>query len=222
MPPIIPLYFFCENIRKWKIHWSYEIDQKRFFDQNSALQTACGTSIARVTGGVPHELVTPLLMPGSTGLRRSALFCARKLYNIPHWGGQNQASSVPFSMHYTICVLVWVSFWSGLLGSTGVVRKFLCTPYVCGRPAEVQPRPDARVSVLSSHDGICGGRRSPLLRSDLSSALDAMQRQTHTPVLIEWRPTIEIWRSASGVGRCTLDPKALRVPIPPTTREYTN
>ena len=29
--------------------------------------------------------VTPLLMPGSTGLRRSTLFDARSL-NDPHWG----------------------------------------------------------------------------------------------------------------------------------------
>ena len=33
----------------------------------------------------------------------------------------------------------------GLLGFIGFVRKFLCTPCTCGRPAEVQPRPDARV-----------------------------------------------------------------------------
>ena len=36
--------------------------------------------------------------------------------------------------------------------------------------------------VLSSHDGTCGGRRSLLLRGDLSSALDIMQRHNHTPV----------------------------------------
>ena len=62
-----------------------EIDQKGNFDQNSALQAACDTSIARVTGCVyPREgykSVTPLLMPGSTGLTRSALFCARRLFN---------------------------------------------------------------------------------------------------------------------------------------------
>ena len=39
--------------------------------------------------------------------------------------------------------------------------------------------------VLSNHDGTCGGRRSLLFRNDLSSALDVMQRHTHTPVLIE-------------------------------------
>ena len=57
------------------------------FDQNSALQAACDTSIARVTGCVyPREgyrSVTLLLRSGSTGPRRSAFFCARKLYN-PH------------------------------------------------------------------------------------------------------------------------------------------
>ena len=49
------------------------------------------------------------------------------------------------SMHETISAIVRVSFWSGPLGSTGIVRKFLCTPCICGRPAEVQPRPDAPV-----------------------------------------------------------------------------
>ena len=39
--------------------------------------------------------------------------------------------------------------------------------------------------VLPSHDGTCGGRRSLLFRSYLSSALDVMQRHTHTPVLIK-------------------------------------
>ena len=57
------------------------------FDQNSAPQAACDTSIARVMGCVyPREgyrSVTLLVMSGSTGLRRPALFCARKLYN-PH------------------------------------------------------------------------------------------------------------------------------------------
>ena len=57
------------------------------FDLNSALQVACDASFARVTGCVyPRERyrsVTPLLMPGSTGLRRSTLSCAPKLC-IPH------------------------------------------------------------------------------------------------------------------------------------------
>ena len=39
--------------------------------------------------------------------------------------------------------------------------------------------------VLSSHDGTCGGRQSLLLRSDIYSALDVIQRHTHTPVLID-------------------------------------
>ena len=86
-----------------------------------------------------YRSVTLMPMPGSTGLTRSALFCARKLYN-PHGGGQNQ-TSVEFSMHE----IINVNCWSGLLGSTGFVRKFLCTPCICGRPAEVQPRSDARV-----------------------------------------------------------------------------
>ena len=76
-------------------------------------------------------------------------------------------------------------FLCGLLGSTGFVRVFLCTPCICGKPAEAQPRPDARVvsTTVESYDGTCGGRRSLLLllfRSDLSSALNVTQRHTHT------------------------------------------
>ena len=41
-----------------------------------------------------------------------------------------------------------------------MVREFWCTSCVCRRPAEVQPRPDARVLLVpSSHDGTCGGGR---------------------------------------------------------------
>ena len=82
------------------------------------------------------------------------------------------------------CVTVSVSFWSGLLGSTGFVRKFLCTPCICGRPAEVQPRPDARFffccRVMMEH-AVDVDRY--LLRSDFSPALDVTQRHTDTPVL---------------------------------------
>ena len=44
-----------------------------------------------------------------------------------------------------ITVIVRVNVWGGLLGSTGFVRKFLCSPCICGGPAEVQPRPDTQV-----------------------------------------------------------------------------
>ena len=64
------------------------------FDQSPALKAACETSIARATGCVcprkGYRSVTPQLMAGSSGLRRSALFCARKLYK-PAMRGQNQA-----------------------------------------------------------------------------------------------------------------------------------
>ena len=73
------------HLKNEQIHFSCKIDHEGFFYQNSALQAACDTSIARVTGCVyPREgyrSVTPLLMPGPKGLRRSTLFCARKLYN---------------------------------------------------------------------------------------------------------------------------------------------
>ena len=67
-----------------KILFSCEINQNVFFYQNSALQAACDTSIASVTGCVyPREgykSVIPMLMPGSTGLvRRSASSCARSI-----------------------------------------------------------------------------------------------------------------------------------------------
>ena len=42
---------FKKNWKK-KLHVCSEIDQKLFFYKNSALQAACDTSIARVTGGV--------------------------------------------------------------------------------------------------------------------------------------------------------------------------
>ena len=59
--------------------------------------------------------------------------------------------------------------------------------------------------VLSSHDGTCGGRRSLLFLGDISSALrDVMQKHTDTRVLVEWRSTSEIWRSASGLPVCTI------------------
>ena len=85
----IPGVVFVYNLKNEKIHFfSCEIDHTGFFDQNSALQAACDTWIAGGMGCVyPPEgcyrSVTPLLLPGSTGLTRSALFCARKLYN-PH------------------------------------------------------------------------------------------------------------------------------------------
>ena len=78
---IIRIYIF----KYMKKYTSAVRSTKNDFDQNSALQAACDTSIARVTRCVyPREgyrSVTPLLMPGSRGLRRSTLFCARKLYN---------------------------------------------------------------------------------------------------------------------------------------------
>ena len=67
----------------------------RNYNQNSSLHAACDTLIARVTKRVyPREgyrSVTPLLMPGLTGLKCQALFCARKLNN-PHQGGQHQTA----------------------------------------------------------------------------------------------------------------------------------
>ena len=88
-----------------KIYSSCEIDQERISIKAECFPSyMCDTSIARVTGCVypreAHSLVTPLLMPWSTGLRRSALFRTRKLYH-PHSGGQSQIS-VELRMHKTI------------------------------------------------------------------------------------------------------------------------
>ena len=87
-------------------------------------------------------------------------------------------------MNETI-VNVRVNFWSGLLGSTGLYASSCVLPvYVAGQRRS-SPSLMLGPLVLSSRDGPCGGRRSLLLRSDLSSALDVMQRHTHTPVLTE-------------------------------------
>ena len=57
------------------LHFSLPDRLKKDFDQTSALQDACDTSVARIAGCVypreGHRSVTPLLIPGSTGLRRS-------------------------------------------------------------------------------------------------------------------------------------------------------
>ena len=75
--------------------------------------------------------------------------------------------------------------------------------------------------VLSSHNGTCGGRRSLLFRGDVSpAALDVMRRHTHTPVLIEGRPTSEILALciARRRGGCTLDPYVLMLFEHPSSR----
>ena len=60
-------------IQKMKKYTSAARSTKNIFDQNSALQAACDTSIARGTGcAYPREgcrSVTPLIVPGSTGLK---------------------------------------------------------------------------------------------------------------------------------------------------------
>ena len=130
------------------------------FDQNSVLQAACDTSIARVTECVDHvypregcRSVTPLLMPGSTTLlRRSALFCARKLTVQPALlRGTNQTFFVESSMHMIQQIIVIAISVSKLSkGDTWVYRVDTHVPVyslyrLCGRPAEIQPRPDARI-----------------------------------------------------------------------------
>ena len=133
--PFTSIYF------KMKNSFQTVRSTKKFFDQSSALRAACDTSIAHVTGCVyPREgyrSVTPLLMPGSTGLRRQPCSahgncCITRI--------EGDKTRHPWnSMHETIIVIVFrVNFWSGLLGSTGFVRKSLCIPCKCGRPAEVQ------------------------------------------------------------------------------------
>ena len=65
---------------------------------------------------------------------------------------------------------------SGLLGFTGFVRKFPCTPCICGRLAELQPRPDARVFSIANYLGtvfflcklmVIAGRPGGLLESQI-------------------------------------------------------
>ena len=217
-------------IKKWKniLHFfSCEIDQKWFFYKSSALQAVCVWYFDHACCGVcilswrTQVGDNPQLVTGLTGRRRSALFCARKLCN-PHWGGQKQ-TCVEFSVHKTNAFsMSWLLEWATWVYR--VCRQVPVSPLYMWQ-ASGRSSPDLMLGLLglSSHDATCGGRRSLLFRGDLSCAPDVMQRLTHTPVLIEWRPTSEIWRSAlSGVGRCTLDPNALRAPISHTAREYAN
>ena len=96
----------CHMLKKRKNTPQLPDRPRKDFDRSyeSFPSYVCDTSVARVTGCVyPREaysLVTPLLTPRSTGLRRSALFCTRKLYH-PHSGGQSHIS-VEFRMHKTI------------------------------------------------------------------------------------------------------------------------
>ena len=108
------------SLKNWKIHIiSCEIYQKSLLikTQVCKLRVISDTSIARVTGcAYPrkgYRSVISLLMPGSRGPRRSALFCARTLYN-PHWGGQTRhvCNSVCIKqlLEVFVVVLVWVNF----------------------------------------------------------------------------------------------------------------
>ena len=67
----------------------------------------------------------------------------------------------------------------GHLGLPGSYANSCVLPvYVAGQRRS-SPGLMLGLLVLPSHDGTCGGRRSLLFRSDLSSALDVMQRHTH-------------------------------------------
>ena len=135
------------EIIKRKMHLSCvcEINPKGFSSKLSF--ASCVLYFDRACHGVciPSWRIQVGGFPANARVNRTKTFSlvlrTETVYN-PLWGGQNQAW-VEFSMHETIRVIVWVSFWSGLLGSTGFVRKFLCAPCICGRPTEVQPRRDA-------------------------------------------------------------------------------
>ena len=67
-----------------KMHVSCELDQKSFFikTQLRKLRVVLRSRVSRgVYPGEGYKSVTPLLVPASTGLTCSALFCARKRYN---------------------------------------------------------------------------------------------------------------------------------------------
>ena len=81
--------FRCVNyLKNEKILFSCESTKKYDFITTQLCKLRV-TLRSRVLRGVnalvkdTYRSVTPLLLPGSTGLRRSALSCARKLYN-PH------------------------------------------------------------------------------------------------------------------------------------------
>ena len=143
-------------------------------------QAARDTSIARVTGCV-YTLVkdnTPLLMPGSTGLTRSALFCARKLYNPHLEGDETRHLWNSVCMHKTIHICYSeLTFGVGCLGLPGsYASSFVLPVYVAGQPRS-SPGLMLGLLVLSGHDGTCGGRRS-LLCSEVISLLLLMCNAT--------------------------------------------
>ena len=71
--------------------------------------------------------MTPLLMPGSTGLRTKTFSLVLRTETVyPALRGQNQ-TCVEFSIHETNnCCSVSQLMECGVLGSTGFVRKYVC------------------------------------------------------------------------------------------------
>ena len=162
------------TLEKMKKFTSVVRSTQKVFDQNSALQAACDTSDRACFGVcIPSWRMQVGDSPANARVNRtktSTLFCVRKLYN-PHWGGQNQ-TSVEFSMHEAIIVTVfWDNFWSGYLGLPGSYASSCVLPINVAGQRRSSPGLMLGLLVLSSHDGTCGGRRSLLFRSDLSSAL---------------------------------------------------
>ena len=193
---------------------------KKVLEQSSTLQDACYTSIARVTGGCMHacpgegyrSVTSLLLLAGSTGLRRRS--CSAHGNGIIRIEGNNKTS-------VTKCFEL--TFGVGYLGLPGSYASSCALPVNMTGQRRSSPGLKLGLSMPSSHDGTCGGRRWLPFRCHLSFAFHVMQVHTPTPALIERRPTREIWRSAVGLGQCTLDPrKALRTPNSHTTMEDTN
>ena len=125
----------------------------------------------------------------------------------------------------SVCMKQWVllcelALGVGYMGLPGSYTSSCVLPvYVAGQRRS-NPGLMLGLLVLSSHDGTCGGRRSLLFRSDLSSARDVMQRYTH----LYW--SNEDRRVRSGVlhqasGGAHFVQKLFERPSH-TIREYTN
>ena len=194
--------------------------------QTSALQFVCDTSIARVTGCCvcPREgyrSVTPLLMPGPTGLRRQPCF-EHENCTTPIKGDRTRRLWNSLCIKHLVLKWFELTIGMGYLGLPGLHASSCVFPVNMAGQRRSSPGLTLGM-LLSSHERIRGGCRSLLFGSDLSySPDDVMQFHTHTPVMAESRPTSEIWRSSSGVGRCTLDPIAFRTHTSHTTGKYTN
>ena len=107
-------------------------------------------------------------------------------------------------MHESIIIgYIWreVTFGVGSLGLPGS-SAYSCvySLYIHMWQASVRSSPGLMLGllVLSSHDGACSGRRSPLFQSDLFFGLDVLHRRTYTSVSEDRRVRSGVLHQGSG------------------------